>query len=77
VDYTQIDSYDCPSCKWSLHVEQAVWKEFPHQNILDYIQAKVKKHVEDFHNQGLFISHKNIESYVSSPYIEWPKNPGI
>ena len=44
-DYTQIEDYDCPKCKWSLHVEKRVWNEIDnHSLVITYIQLQVKNH---------------------------------
>jgi hypothetical protein len=77
VDYIEVEDYDCPSCSWSLHVDRGVWEKFPHQPILDYIQSKVQEHKRLAHDNKLFISAPNLESYINSPYIQWPKKSGI
>jgi hypothetical protein len=76
MNYTDIDSYDCPSCSWSLHVEKAVWNKFPHYQILQYIQSKVKAHAKNNHDNKMLASKDNIAKYISSPYLEWPGKSG-
>ena len=67
-DYTQIEDYDCPECKWSLHVEKRVWNEIDdHTLVINYIQTQVRNHSKT-HGPKLYgsLMAPNIEE---SPYF--------
>jgi len=76
MNYTEIQSYDCPSCKWSLHVEWTVWEKFPHKNILDYIHMKIKNHVKQEHDDAISPLYESAVASSISPYFQWPGKKG-
>ena len=64
-DYTQIEDYDCPQCKWSLHVEKRVWNEIDdHTLVINYIQTQVRNHNKT-HTPKLY----NTSDIGESPYF--------